>query len=82
VVGCGQLRPDDRGRGEVAICAAVLGGRGAVAVREAGAGHAHQQLQRAQQRDRREGGEQLGADALGGVGDVEGDRDGGGTGDQ
>jgi hypothetical protein len=38
VVGCGQLLPDDRGRGEVAICAAVLGGRGAVGVREAGAG--------------------------------------------
>jgi len=55
---------------------------GAAGVRQAGAGHAHQQLQRPQQRHGRQSGKELGAKALGGVGDVEGDRDGGRCGDQ
>jgi hypothetical protein len=45
---------------------------GAAGVRQAGAGHAHQQLQRPQERDRWQGGEELGGQPVGGVGDVQG----------
>jgi hypothetical protein len=90
---CGAVLCDVEGeRGRCAMAVAARGGvegdaggvhqrtLGAAGVQQAGAGHAHQQLQRPQQRDRGQSGEQLGGQPVGGVGDVQGHRDGGGGG--
>jgi hypothetical protein len=74
----GSGRRSDRGAALLLVAALDLlgcGGRGGgpVAVRQAGAGHTHQQLQRPQQSDRGQGGEQLGGQPVWSVGDVQDD---------